>query len=131
GAREGDDRKAYIEVYSFTDLPVPETPGPTTTDTAMAWLAESWSTLALLGLVVFSLFMVASWLKSPIGKSETDKAFEEGFGLELPSTPIDALDIGQASSEGGQRRRPPAMETSGEEIKEDLSTIIRENPDAA
>lgn len=130
GAREGDDRKAYIEVYSFTDLPPPEVAGPSTTQTAMAWLADYWSTLALLGLVAFSLLMMMSWMKSPVGPGKSDKVFEEGFGLELPALAMDTLDIDQ-SSEGGQRRRPPALEASGEEIKEDLSTIIRENPDAA
>jgi flagellar biosynthesis/type III secretory pathway M-ring protein FliF/YscJ len=131
GAREGDDRKAYIEVYSFTDLPVPEPVGPSTTQTAMAWLMESWSTLALLGLVVFSFFMMASWVKASAPQAETEKAFADGFGLELPATSIDALDISSGGEDVGPRRKPPAMETSGTEIKEDLSTIIRENPDAA
>lgn len=131
GAREGDDRKAFIEVYTYTDLPPQEFPGPTTAETAIAWLASSWSTLALLGLVVLSLLMMRSWMNSPVGPSSTDKAFEEGFGLELPALAIDTLDINDPNGSGGQRRRPPAMDSSGEEIKEDLSTIIRENPEVA
>ncbi len=135
GAREGDDRKAYIEVYSFTDLPLPEVPGPTMATTAVAWLGDSWSTLALIGLVVISLFMMTSWLKTPSpAGSATEKSFAEGFGLEMPSIPIDTVDIGgETVTADGQptRRRPSAFEAEGENIKEDLSTIIRENPDAA
>ncbi|MFO0939911.1 MAG: hypothetical protein U0930_04020 [Pirellulales bacterium] len=53
---------------------------------------------------------------------------------EIPSIPIDQLDIGGEGDESiGEdgRRKPPALEVTGTEMKEDLSTIIKENPDAA
>jgi flagellar M-ring protein FliF len=138
GGREGDDRKAAVSVYSYIDLPTPEMPEPTLSENAFAWLAGSWSTLALIALVLVSLGMMFSWLKSPVTAGSTDKRFADGFGLEIPAIPIDQLDIaseGGATGAGGTdadgRRRPPALEVTGQEMKEDLSTIIKENPDAA
>ncbi len=134
GAREGDDRKAFVKVYSYIDLPEPEVLGPTLADNTLAWASESWSTLALIGLVLVSLGMMFSWMKSPVAGTGVDKQFAEGFGLEIPSIPLDQMDIGDdgdASVDENGRRKPPALEVSGIEMKEDLSTIIKENPDAA
>lgn len=134
GGREGDDRKALVEVYSFVDLPAPVVEEASLSDNAIAWMADSWSTLALIALVLISLGMMFSWLKSPLAGGSADKRFADGFGLEIPSIPIDQLDLA-ASADGAVgadgRRRPPALEVTGQEMKEDLSTIIKENPDAA
>ena len=134
GAREGDDRKAMVTVYNYIDLPEPEVLGPTMADNTLAWVSESWSTLALIGLVLVSLAMMFSWMKSPVAGTGVDKQFAEGFGLEIPSIPLDQMDIGddgEGSVDEDGRRRPPALEVTGTEMKEDLSTIIKENPDAA
>jgi flagellar M-ring protein FliF len=134
GAREGDDRKALVKVYNYIDLPEPEVLGPTMADNTLAWVSESWSTLALIGLVLVSLGMMFSWMKSPVAGTGVDKQFAEGFGLEIPSIPLDQMDIGddgEGSVDEDGRRRPPALEVTGTEMKEDLSTIIKENPDAA
>lgn len=134
GGREGDDRKALVSVYSYIDLPTPEIAEPTVAENALAWLAGSWSTLALIVLVLISLGMMYSWLRSPVTSGATDKRFAEGFGLEIPATPTDQIDVaGEAAvgTEADGRRKPPALEVTGQEMKEDLSTIIKENPDAA
>ena len=131
GAQAGDDRKTHIEVYSYTDLPMPEFPAPAISDTAMHWLAESWSTVALIGLVMVSLAMMFSWVRGAGGHSEADAKFADGLGLQLPQQPIDSLELSESAEASKARRRPPAMDATGEDLKEDLSTIIRENPDAA
>lgn len=134
GGREGDDRKAMVKVYNYIDLPEPEVLGPTMADNTLAWVSESWSTLALIGLVLVSLGMMFSWMKSPVTGTGVDKQFADGFGLEIPSIPLDQMDIGddgEGSVDEDGRRRPPALEVTGTEMKEDLSTIIKENPDAA
>ncbi len=132
--RQGTDKATLTNVYSFVDIPQTVAAGPTFTDNALGWLSESWTTVALMGLVLVSLGMMFSWLKSPVTSGDTDKRFAEGFGLEIPSIPLDQLDLGadgdEAVGEDG-RRKPPALEVTGTEMKEDLSTIIKENPDAA
>jgi flagellar M-ring protein FliF len=133
GVREGDDRKAYVKVYTYTDMPLAEAPVPSVSDNALAWLATSWSTVALIVLVLISFGMMFSFMRAPVNSGEAEKRFEEGFGLEMPAMPIDELDLGQTAGADGarQRARPAALELSGQEMKEDLSSIIKENPDAA
>ncbi len=131
GVRVGDDRKPFVSIYSFPDLPVPEIPAPSMASTAVAWLGQSWSTLALLVVVLVSLGMMFSWIKSQ-GESDSDRKFAEGFGLEVPENMGDQLDISEEEegSEGGNTRNKPEFAVSGGEMKEDLSTLIKENPDA-
>jgi|LakMenE01Jun11ns_1017448.scaffolds.fasta_scaffold9949900_3 flagellar biosynthesis/type III secretory pathway M-ring protein FliF/YscJ len=132
GIQAGDDRKAYIEVYSFTDLPVPEIPGPSLADTSLAWMGQYWSTVALLGLVLVSLLMMFSWVKAPASQSSAEKRFSEGFGLQVPETPVDSLELSdEAQADGSSRKKPAALELTGQDLKEDLSMIIKGNPDAA
>lgn len=131
GIRVGDDRKPYVTITSFPDMPPPEIPAPSMASTAMAWFGQSWSTLALLVVVLVSLGMMFSWIKSQ-GETDSDRKFAEGFGLEVPSNIGDQLDIGndEQGTEGGRSRNKPEFDVSGGEMKEDLSTLIKENPDA-
>lgn len=136
GIREGDDRLPYIKVYSYTDLPLPELPGPSFADTATGFLAESWSTLALLAVVLVSLGMTFSWIRSQ-KPGEADAEFADGFGLDIPSL-ADELSLSSAGGDGlegdgetEEGRRKPAFDLTGGEIKDDLSSLIKENPDAA
>ncbi len=130
GIRDGDDRKPYVNVYSFTDLPAPELPAPSLASGAAIWLGQSWSTLALIALVLLSLGMMFSWIKSQ-GPADADRQFTEGFGLEVPDMG-DELELSETEVDAdGEAKRPRAeFEVSGSEMKEDLSTLIKDNPDA-
>lgn len=135
GIREGDDRQPFINVYSYTDLPFPEIPGPSFAETSLAWLGESWATIALIGLVFVSLGMMYSWVKSQ-GLSEKDAKFAEGFGLEIPDNLGDELELSGSDDDGkapsdGMPKAKPAFEVTGQEIRDDVSTMIKDNPDAA
>jgi flagellar M-ring protein FliF len=131
GIRDGDDRKPFVNVYAYTDLNPTEFPEPSLASSAMLWLGESWSTVALLLIVVVSLGMMFSWIKSQ-GESDTDRQFAEGFGLQVPENMGDRLDISDEDDDSldGKQRSKPEFEVSGGEMKEDLSTLIKENPDA-
>lgn len=132
GIRDGDDRKPYVQVYSTPSLPVAAIPGPSLTTTIINWLNESWSTLALISVVLLSLGMMFSWVKSQAGDTETDRKFAEGFGLEVPEDMADELELSQSDGgvdSAGQRTRPE-FDVTGGEMKEDLSSLIKDNPDA-
>jgi flagellar M-ring protein FliF len=137
GIREGDDRLPFVNVYSYTDIPLPEIAPPSMTEQATDWLADSWSTLALLAVVLVSLGMTFSWIRSQ-KPNETDGKFADGFGLDMPDL-TDELSLSSSASEGlgsdddalDGGKRKPTFDLSGGEIKEDLSTLIKENPDAA
>lgn len=132
GIRDGDDRKPYVKVYTFPDLPVAAIPGPSFTTTTVNWLNDSWSTLALMAMVLVSLGMMFSWIKSQAGEGETDRKFAEGFGLEVPEDMGDELELSQAGEgdESETQRARSEFSVTGGEMKEDLSTLIKDNPDA-
>lgn len=131
----GEDRRAYIDVYSYTELPLPEIPGPSIAETSLAWLGESWSTLAMIALVLISLGMMFSWVKAQPGSGETERRFAEGFGLRVPEQMADELDLSDGAADelgDGEEGKPgKSFDVTGADIKEDLSNLIKENPDAA
>ena len=132
GIREGDDRKPYVKVYAFPDLPPPEFPEPSMASSAATWLGQSWSTLALMALVLLSLGMMFSWIKSQgDSDADADRKFSEGFGLEVPDMG-DELELseGDGDQPGETKRARAEFEVTGGEMKEDLSTLIKDNPDA-
>ncbi len=131
--RQGDDKDPLVTVYTFPDLPGPTIVEPTTTETAMAWLKDSWSTLALLGVVLVSLGMMFSWVRSQAG-SPKDQEFSRGFGLEIPADMGDSIDLGGSEGEQSQQateNSSPKFEVTGGEIKTELSGLIKQNPEAA
>lgn len=139
GIRSGQNRDAFFQVTSYTDFPLPEPPEITMSETAVDWLAESWSTLAMIGLVLVSLGMMFNWVRSQQVDEETEKRFAEGFGIEVPEPPEDELDLsGTAEAttfdENGNPVPGPAksgLEPTGQDVKDDLSNLIKENPEAA
>lgn len=130
--RQGDDRFQLVKVYHYPDLPLPELPEPTLAETTMAWLAKSWSTVGLFVLVGAALLLMFSWVRSP-GTAQVDKEFAQGFGLEVPESMGDSLDLGsdEPDSEESAAPEPSTFQVSGGEIKDELSSLIKQNPDAA
>ncbi|MGN6547957.1 MAG: flagellar M-ring protein FliF C-terminal domain-containing protein [Aureliella sp.] len=130
--RQGDDRFQLVKVYHYPDLPLPEMPEPTLAETTMAWLAKSWSTVGLFVLVGAALLLMFSWVRSP-GTAEVDKEFAQGFGLEVPESMGDSLDLGSDEPDAAESAapEPSTFQVSGGEIKDELSSLIKQNPDAA
>ncbi len=131
--REGDDRFPLVTVYNYADFPLPEVPKPAMSEIAMGWLAESWSTVALLVVVMTTLFMMMGWVKAQT-VSPRDKEFAQGFGIEVPASASDELDLGETGSEAKsaeEEEEGPRFQVTGGEMKEDLSTLIKQNPEIA
>ncbi len=128
--REGDDRFPLVTVYNYADFPLPEVPKPAMSAMAMGWLAESWTTVALLVVVMTTLFMMMGWVKAQ-STSPRDKEFSQGFGLEVPASASDELDLGETGSEAKSAEEGPKFQVTGGEMKEDLSTLVKLNPDIA
>lgn len=133
--RQGDDRFQLVKVYHYPDLPSPEVPEPTLTDNAVAWLANSWSTVGLFALVGVGMLVMFSWVRSS-GTVEADKEFAQGFGLEVPESMGDTLDLASdepAEEETSTSDTPKVVRSSGGggEMKEELSSLVKQNPDAA
>lgn len=131
--KQGDDKYPLVSVYTFPALPPPAIIEPTVTEKSLAWLSQSWSTLALLGVVLVSLGMMFSWVRTQSG-SPRDQEFSRGFGLEVPADMGDSLDLGGAEAgdqEKAGEESGPKFEITGGEIKTELSGLIKQNPEAA
>lgn len=131
GIRAGLDPKPLINIFEFPELPVEPLPAPGIAQAALGWLAQSWSTVALLAVLLVSLGMMFSWVKSQ-GDAAGDKDFSEGFGLKIPESLYDEIDVAgeEEGIEAGADKKVEFQVTGGE-LKEDLSTLIKENPDVA
>jgi len=133
----GEDKFPRVQVDSYFDMTVPEPPGVSLTETVLAWLSQSWQTIGLMGLVFAALISLRSFAKST--PSSNDKDFERGFDLPLD----DAADIDLSSLSNEENDTiadensdevaggPPRLRTTGGDIKNDLTLLVRENPDAA
>jgi flagellar M-ring protein FliF len=116
----GADRFPLVEVWDYPDFPEP-TPEPTqTAKLALTWLAESWQTLALIGLALVALLVARSAAKSSGGSSPPE--FAEGFGLQIPSPPPEL----KVADEEFDR-----MTITGRLLKEELLTLVEGNPEVA
>ncbi|MGV3483612.1 MAG: flagellar M-ring protein FliF C-terminal domain-containing protein [Planctomycetaceae bacterium] len=119
----GEDPFPLVQVWDYPDLPalVTDTAGPA--DVALSWLADSWQTLAMLGLAVLAVLIARSALTGM--SSGPTPGFNEGFGLELPAPPVvdetDKKTIDQ----------PEGMQITGGSLKEELVRLVESNPDVA
>ena len=131
----GEDKSPRVAVESYQDMSVPEPPAISISERAMDWLAQSWQTLALIGLVGIALISLRSFAKTVPTANDSD--FERGFDLPLD----DASDIDLSSLSDEENNAfdptsesddaPPRLRTTGGDIKNDLTAMVRENPDAA
>ena len=130
--RQGDDRFQLVKVYSYMPMPEPIPEVPTFTDKALAWLSTSWQTVGLFILVGMTLLMTFSWIRSQ-ASPEADREFAQGFNLEVPETMGDQLDLGdsEAPPSDNEEEEKAGFQITGGEIKEELSSLIKQNPDAA
>ncbi len=139
----GGDRFPLIEVTDYLDDPVAEIAGPSMVDTILAYLLGSWQMFAMFGLAFVALFFLRSISRAtPAGNPDSE--FEKGFNLQLedPATwdmsalsneemqSIAAAD-GSPTAVGEDGKQGRKFNLKGGEIKEELTTLVRDNPDAA
>jgi flagellar M-ring protein FliF len=135
----GDDRFKLVSVYRYTEVPPDVIPPPAMTTVFFEFLQESWQTLGLFMLVLVAMGMVVSMSRAK--STAADDPFKDGFGIALMEKIKDNLDIsveeeeasgGEGETEiGPDGKRVRKVEVTGAELKESLSSMIQENPDAA
>jgi flagellar M-ring protein FliF len=132
----GEDKLPRVIVTDYLDMPVAPLPATPFTQVALAWLAQSWQTLALMTLVGGALISLRSFAKTA-PNSSNDSEFERGFDLPLDdATDIDLSSLTDEESDTfvdspSDDQLPPKLRTTGGEVKNDLTALVRENPDAA
>lgn len=135
----GDDRFKLVSVYRYTEVPADVIPPPSMTTVVMEFLQESWQTLGLFTIVLAAMGLVFSMSRTK--STAADDPFKDGFGIALMEKMKENLEItdeeegGQGGDDGTEigpdGKRVRKVEVTGAELKESLSTMIQENPDAA
>ncbi len=139
-----------VTVTDYLDMPVEPLPEASLVQTLTAWLATQWQSVAMLGLAAAALMSIRSFAK--VGATTDDSAFDNGFGIPLDeATDLDLADLMAAnqnapgvdasgqpimggSIEGGgspDAKRFGNKVPSGSDIRDQLSDMVRDNPDAA
>lgn len=135
----GDDRFKLVSVYRYTEVPADVIPPPAMTTVVMEFLKESWQTLGLFTIVLAAMGLVFSMSRTK--STAADDPFKDGFGIALMEKMKENLEItdeeegGQGGDDGTEigpdGKRVRKVEVTGAELKESLSSMIQENPDAA
>ncbi|MGO9108775.1 MAG: hypothetical protein ACLP9L_06040 [Thermoguttaceae bacterium] len=123
---EVKDPTSLVTVTTFQDIKAAEIPAPAATQRALTWLGQSWSMLAMVGLVLFSLGMLRSLLRSvPAPPPESAALSMRVTGSEPKSQESEeAVEVTAA-------RRLRRMTGSGPSLRDELSELVKEDPDSA
>lgn len=122
------DKTAQVKVTVGRNIKPDPMPEPAMTATAMSWLARNWSTVGVIVLAFFSLGMLRSMIKStPL---EATAAQQPGEAM--------AAEMGAPGEEGGseevmnrQQRQLSRFAAGGASLRDELSELVQEDPDAA
>ncbi|MFN7874317.1 MAG: flagellar M-ring protein FliF C-terminal domain-containing protein [Pirellula sp.] len=136
----GEDNLPRVTVDEYIDFPVEEITGPSFAFLALNWLQDSWQTLMLGAIALAAIFSLKGFVAA--GNKANNEDFERGFNLpideaadiDLTGLAGEELAIAQEANQDGEdaaANSPPRFKTTGGDIKNDLTAMVRENPDAA
>ena len=119
----GEDKYEPVTVTIYDDLPPDPIEEPSLVSLVLAWFSTNWKTLGLFGLGLVSLFMLRGMLRSvepPAAAAIPQEAVAEAESLEE--------EIEEDESHPVLTRYNAR---SGASLREELISIVREDPDAA
>jgi flagellar M-ring protein FliF len=126
---KGEDEYKHVRVAVVDSIPMPAIVPPSLADNALAWTGRYWTSLAMVGVAMFSLLVLKSVVKGAPG------------GSPLAATPTLTLHAedgsggagagGDATSSGGNPERTRLRIKKGVSLKDDLAEMVKEDPDAA
>jgi flagellar M-ring protein FliF len=132
----GEDKLPRVTVEEYIDFPAPEIPEPSTALVAWSWVSQSWQTLLLAFVALAAIVSMRGFVAA--GSKSNDAEFERGFNLPIDdAADIDLSGLGgeemgqMGEAESSDSGEPPRFKTTGGDIKSDLTSMVRENPDAA
>jgi flagellar M-ring protein FliF len=127
-ANRGQDTYKYVYVQFLPSLPGTTLEPPSTTSQALAWAGRYWSTLAMLGVAMFSLLVMRSVVKGgPSAAGPTANAAGSGLTLHAEESPTHT----DQEEEEPADDRPRLRLKKSKSVKDDLVEIVHEDPDAA
>ena len=143
---KGVDGLPRIIVDDYLDYKVEPIPGPTLTATAGSWFASNWQSLVMFGLIGVVLLSIRSFVAAG-GEGNLDEPFARGFDIPLDSalemelgtlTTAEAEAVGGENAESGvgsvedeAKRARARFSSTGGDMRSELASLIKENPDVA
>ncbi len=121
------DKTAQVTVTVDRDIKPEPLPEPAMTSTAMSWFADNWGMLGVVVLAFVSLSMLRSMIKSTPLESRT--AQQPGTALAMESAAPG--DGGGEEGADPQQRRLARFAAGGASLRDELSELVHEDPDAA
>jgi flagellar M-ring protein FliF len=113
-----------VTVTTFQDIkspPLPSTPIP---QKVLAWLAQHWSTLGLIGLVGAGLLMLRSMVRGGPAPEPTTTSLRVAATDEAQPEPGE-------TAEAVVAKRLRRLAAGGPNLRDELSELVKEDPDAA
>ena len=116
---QGASPQDLVTVNSFQSTPINDLPETSIAGETVVWFANSWQTLAVIGLVVFSLFMLRSFVKSVpiVSPSEPALASELEGGSDDAESGADTVRFGGFAE--------------NKSVRDELTEMVKKDPDAA
>lgn len=134
----------HVKVVFVDTLPAAPIVGPSMASTATSWFGQYWSTLAMLGVAMFSLLVLRSVVndKPAAGAVSTPLAALTLYGDEnrgpgkaagggAAAAGNAAVPAESSAPESAEPRPKLKLKKSGSSLKDDLVEIVKEDPEAA
>jgi flagellar M-ring protein FliF len=125
-ANKGQDTYKWVRVVVLDSLPAPKIEPPSVSSQALAWTSRYWTTLAMLGVAMFSLLVLRGVVKAAPNNDSSVASAPPTLKLEA-----DEGDGVEDSDESSADDRPRLRLKKNKSVKDDLVEIVREDPDAA
>jgi flagellar M-ring protein FliF len=124
-AADVKDPTALVTVTTFQDIKTAAIQGPPVTQRALSWLGQNWPMIAMIGLVLFSVGVLRSTLRSVPASSAQSAAVSMRVTGDEPKSEE------QTAVEATAARRLRRMSGSGPSLRDELSELVKEDPDSA
>jgi flagellar M-ring protein FliF len=120
------DPMSLVTVTTFQDPKPAALPAPPVTQRALSWLGQNWPMMAMIGLVLFSLAMLRSMLRSVPALPQEPAA----ISMRVPG-PEQRPQTSEEPVEVTAARRLRRISGSGPSLRDELSEFVKEDPDSA
>jgi flagellar M-ring protein FliF len=128
-AESAADAAELVTITTFQDIRPGEIPAPSASQKAMIWLGQNWSTLGMVGLALVSLAILRSMVRGSPPHKETGS-----MSLRVADEPESATGAPPAPGETPEMkvaRRLRRIVGSGPSLRDELSELVKEDPDSA
>ncbi len=119
------DRTALVTVTTFQDIKGPEIVAPAVAQKAFSWFSQNWTMVAMVGLVLFTLSTLRSMVRSVPASEATP------LSMRVSSEEGNKEEKADEVPEVAAVRRLRRMTGSGPSLRDELSDLVKEDPDSA